>query len=69
MIRSSTKLTKEILKYGKKLIIIARCGVGVDNIDTEFAKSQNIAVTNSPKANLISVVELTVALVINASRK
>jgi len=69
VIRSSTKLTKEILKYGKKLIIIARCGVGVDNIDTEFAKSQNIAVTNSPTANLISVVELTVALVINASRR
>ena len=69
IIRSSTNLTKEILKNAKKLIIIARCGVGIDNIDIEFAKSQNIAVTNSPKANLISVVELTVALIINASRK
>ena len=69
VIRSSTNLTKEILKNAKKLIIIARCGVGIDNIDIEFAKSQNIAVTNSPKANLISVVELTVALIINASRK
>ena len=69
VIRSSTNLTKEILKNEKKLIIIARCGVGIDNIDIEFAKSQNIAVTNSPKANLISVVELTVALIINASRK
>ena len=49
--------------------IIARCGVGVDNIDVDYAKSQNIFVTNSPSANLISVVELTVALIISAARK
>jgi len=53
----------------EKLKIIARCGVGVDNVDLEFAKSKNIFVTNSPSANLISVVELTVALIISASRK
>jgi len=69
VIRSATKLTKEILLNAKKLKIIARCGVGVDNIDLEFAKSNKISVTNSPAANIISVVELTVALIINASRK
>ncbi len=69
VIRSSTQLTKQIIEKGEKLKIIARCGVGVDNIDLEYAKSKNIKVTNSPSANLISVVELTVALIINAARK
>ena len=69
VIRSSTQLTKEIIEKGDKLKIIARCGVGVDNIDIEYAKSKNIKVTNSPSANLNSVVELTVALIINAARK
>ena len=69
VIRSSTQLTKEIIEKGNKLKIIARCGVGVDNIDVEYAKSKNIKVTNSPSANLTSVVELTVALIINAARK
>ena len=69
VIRSATQLTKEIIEKGDKLKIIARCGVGVDNIDLEYAKSKNIKVTNSPSANLTSVVELTVALIINAARK
>ena len=43
--------------------------LGLDNVDLDFAKSKNIFVTNSPSANLISVVELTVALIISASRK
>ena len=69
VIRSATKLTKEVLDKAEQLKIIARCGVGVDNVDLDFAKSKNILVTNSPSANLISVVELTVALIISASRK
>ena len=69
VIRSSTKLTKEIIKKGNNLKIIARCGVGIDNIDVEYAKSKNIKITNSPSANLLSVVELTVASIINAARK
>lgn len=69
VIRSATKLTKEVLVKAEKLKIIARCGVGIDNVDLDFAKSKNIFVTNAPSANLISVVELTVALIISASRK
>ena len=69
VIRSATKLTKEVLDKAEQLKIIARCGVGIDNVDLDFAKSQNIFVTNAPSANLISVVELTVALIISASRK
>ena len=69
VIRSGTQLDKAAINKGKSLKIIARCGVGVDNIDVEHAKSQNIFVTNSPSANLISVVELTVSLILNAARK
>ena len=69
VIRSATQLTKEVLDNAEQLKIIARCGVGVDNIDLDSAKSKNIFVTNSPSANLISVVELTVALIISTSRK
>ena len=69
VIRSSTQMTKEIIKRGGKLKIIARCGAGVDNIDIEYAKTKNIKVTNSPSANLTSLVELTVGLIINAARK
>ena len=69
VIRSATKLTKEVLDEAEQLRIIARCGVGIDNVDLDFAKSKNIFVTNAPSANLISVVELTVALIISASRK
>ena len=69
VIRSATKLTQEVLDKAEQLKIIARCGVGIDNVDLDFAKSKNIFVTNSPSANLISVVELTVALIISVSRK
>ena len=69
VIRSATKLTKEVLDEAEQLKIIARCGVGIDNVDLDFAKSKSIFVTNSPSANLISVVELTVALIISVSRK
>ena len=69
VIRSATKLTKEVLDKAEQLKIIARCGVGIENVDLDFAKSKSIFVTNSPSANLISVVELTVALIISVSRK
>ena len=69
VIRSATNLDKATIDKADCLKIIARCGVGVDNIDVDYAKSNNIFVTNSPSANLISVVELTVALIISAARK
>ena len=69
VIRSGTVLDREILEIGKNIKIIARCGVGVDNIDLEYAKQREIAVTNAPSANIISVVELTASLILNAARK
>ena len=69
VIRSSTQLTKEILEQAKKIKIIARCGVGIDNVDVEFAKSREIFVTNAPTANLISLVEHTIGLILSTARR
>ena len=69
VIRSGTKINKDILENANKLKIIARCGVGVDNVDVEEATNKKIYVTNSPNANIISVAELTIGLIISAARK
>ena len=68
VIRSSTKINKDILQKANKLKIIARRGVDIDNIDIEEATNKEIYVTNSPNANIISVAELTIGLIISAAR-
>ena len=66
--RAEYGLLKNLINSAKKLKVIARCGVGVDNIDLEQASKNNIYVTNSPNANIISVAELTIGLIIAAAR-
>jgi D-3-phosphoglycerate dehydrogenase / 2-oxoglutarate reductase len=61
VVRSATKIRKEQIDSGKKLKVIARAGVGVDNIDVEYAKSKQISVVNTPAATSISVAELALA--------
>jgi D-3-phosphoglycerate dehydrogenase len=61
IVRSATKVTKAVIDAGKNLRVIARGGVGVDNIDVEYAKMKHIAVLNTPKASSISVAELAIA--------
>jgi len=68
VIRSATTINKDLIKSAKQLKIIARCGVGIDSIDLEQASKSNIYVTNSPNANIISVAELTIGLIIGAAR-
>ncbi|MEZ4894774.1 MAG: hypothetical protein R2778_17400 [Saprospiraceae bacterium] len=51
LVRSATKVTKEVLDAAKKLKIIGRGGVGLDNIDVEYAQSKGIQVFNTPKAS------------------
>lgn len=63
------KMTKEIIDQMPNLKIIAKHGVGVDNIDLEYAKSRGIRVTNTPQANMNSVAELVIALALNCARK
>ena len=68
VIRSGTKVTKEIIDAGDQLKVIGRAGVGVDNIDVERATEKGIMVVNSPEANSISAAEHTIAMLLSLSR-
>lgn len=61
IVRSATKVTKEVIEAGKNLKAIARGGVGLDNIDVAYAKEKGIPVLNTPGASAISVAELAIA--------
>ncbi|HUV79917.1 MAG TPA: phosphoglycerate dehydrogenase [Candidatus Bathyarchaeia archaeon] len=71
VIRSGTKVTKEIIEAGStgRLKVIGRAGVGVDNIAVETATEKGILVVNSPEANTISAAEHTIAMLLSLSRK
>ncbi len=65
LVRSKTKCTKEYIDGAPNLKVIIRGGVGVDNIDTEYALSKGIVVRNTPTSSSIAVAELTMALMIS----
>ncbi|URA10078.1 phosphoglycerate dehydrogenase [Thermospira aquatica] len=69
IVRSETKLTKEVLEASEGLKIIARAGVGVDNIDVPTATKKGIVVVNAPSGNTISTAEYTFAMMIALARK
>ncbi|EGT5272861.1 D-2-hydroxyacid dehydrogenase [Clostridioides difficile] len=63
IVRSATKVTKDVIDKaleGKKLKLIVRGGVGLDNIDVKYAQANGIKVMNTPNASSISVAELTI---------
>jgi D-3-phosphoglycerate dehydrogenase len=68
IVRSQTKVTKDIIRAGKMLKVIGRAGVGVDNIDVEAATQQGIIVMNAPGGNTISTAEHTISLILALSR-
>lgn len=68
MIRSQTKVTPKILENAKKLKIIGRAGVGVDNIDINSATENGIIVVNSPEGNTTAASEHTIALMLSMAR-
>lgn len=68
IVRSATKVTKEIIDAGKNLKVIARGGVGLDNIDVEYAKSKGLVILNTPGASAISVAELAIAHMLAVAR-
>jgi D-3-phosphoglycerate dehydrogenase / 2-oxoglutarate reductase len=67
-VRSATKVRKDIIDACPNLKVIARGGVGMDNIDVEYARSKGINVINTPAASSNSVAELVVAHLFNAVR-
>lgn len=68
IVRSETQVTKEVINAGKKLKIIGRAGVGVDNIDVNAATERGIIVVNAPEGNTISAAEHTIAMMMSMSR-
>jgi D-3-phosphoglycerate dehydrogenase len=61
LVRSATKVPKEVIDAGEKLVCIARGGAGIDNIDHQYAKTKGIPTLNTPAANSASVAELAIA--------
>lgn len=68
LVRSQTKVTGDIIEAGKKLEVIARAGVGIDNIDVETATRCGIVVVNAPTGNTVSAAEHTIALMLASAR-
>ena len=68
LVRSATQIRKDIIDHCSSIKIIGRGGVGMDNIDVEYAKSKGILVINTPAASSQSVAELVMAHLYNISR-
>ena len=68
IVRSRTKVTKEIIKAGRRLRVIGRAGVGLDNIDLETAEKKGIMVFHVPEASANAAAELTIGLIISLAR-
>jgi len=69
VVRSATKVTKNIIAASKKLKVIGRAGAGVDNIDIPAAKEKKMIVMNTPGGNANATAELTFALMMSLLRK
>lgn len=68
VVRSETQVTKAVLQAGTNLKVVARAGVGVDNIDLSAATDLGIAVVNAPTGNTVAAAEHTVALLLALAR-
>ena len=68
LVRSETKVTAELLAAAKNLKVVARAGVGVDNVDVKAATKLGIVVVNSPSGNIGAAAEHTVALLMALAR-
>jgi len=68
LVRSATKVTKDIIDSATKLKVIGRAGVGLDNVDLEAATQKGIIVMNTPAGNTISTAEHTMSMILALSR-
>jgi D-3-phosphoglycerate dehydrogenase len=68
IVRSQTKVTAKIIEAAKKLRVIGRAGVGVDNVDVDAATARGIIVMNTPAGNTISTAEHTFSLLMSVAR-
>jgi D-3-phosphoglycerate dehydrogenase / 2-oxoglutarate reductase len=68
VIRSGTRVTAEVLEAASRLKVVARAGIGVDNVDVEAATRRGVMVVNAPQSNTISAAEHTMALLLAQAR-
>jgi D-3-phosphoglycerate dehydrogenase len=69
IVRSSTTIDRDALADTRRLRVIGRAGVGVDNIDLDAATARGVAVLNAPAGNTVSAAELTLALILSVVRR
>ncbi|MGA7916502.1 MAG: phosphoglycerate dehydrogenase [Candidatus Acidiferrales bacterium] len=68
VVRSATKVTRELLDRAAKLRVVGRAGVGIDNVDMDAATHRGVLVMNTPGGNAVSVAEHTFALMLGLAR-
>lgn len=68
LVRSATKIDAEVLAAARRLKVVARAGVGLDNVDVAKATQYGVMVVNAPTSNIVSAAELAVALLLAAAR-
>ena len=68
IIRSATNVDAELLAAGNELVVVARAGVGLDNVDIAAATARGVMVVNAPESNILSAAEHTMALILAISR-
>ena len=69
VVRSRTKVTREVLEKAGRLKVIARAGIGTDNIDVKFAREKNIHIVTAAGSSTQSVSELSIGLAVDLARK
>src|SRR5476649_831982 len=68
IIRSATKIDAEALAAAPNLKVVARAGVGLDNVDVKAATAAGVMVVNAPQSNIVSAAELAVGLLLATAR-
>ncbi|MGD0229421.1 MAG: phosphoglycerate dehydrogenase [Syntrophorhabdales bacterium] len=69
VVRSATKVTRDVIEKADKLKVIGRAGIGVDNVDVEAATEKGIVVMNTPQGNALAAAEHAIALMFALARK
>ena len=68
LVRSATTVDAEVLAAARRLKVVARAGVGLDNVDVKAATQAGVMVVNAPQSNIVSAAELAVGLLLAAAR-
>ena len=68
LVRSATSVDAEVIAAGQQLVVIARAGVGLDNVDIKAATAAGIMVVNAPTSNVVSAAELAIGHVLSLAR-